>query len=114
MSASRERLARNQALYREVNERIQDLAEGEDITEFVCECSNTDCMEFVALTNSQYERVRSDSAWFVIKPEHYIPQIERVISQAAGYAVVEKFVAEEFLEEADPRSNGFEGRPADT
>ena len=114
MSASRERLARNQALYREVNERIQDLAEGEDMTEFVCECSNTDCMEFVALTNSQYERVRSDSAWFVIKPEHYISQIERVISQGAGYAVVEKFVAEEYLEEADPRSNGFEGRPAGT
>jgi hypothetical protein len=112
MSASRERLARNQALYREVNERIQDLAEGEDKIEFVCECSNTDCMEFMALTNSEYERVRSDPTWFVIKTDHHIPEIERVISQGAGYAVVEKFVAEDYLEEADPRSNGSEGGPA--
>ncbi len=112
MSASRERLARNQALYREVNERIHDLTDGEDMTEFVCECSNTDCMEFIALTNSEYERIRSDPTWFLIKPDHYIGQIERVISQGAGYAVVEKFVAEEYLEEADPRSNGSEAGPA--
>ena len=112
MSASRERLARNQALFREVNERIQDIAEGERRTEFVCECGNTDCMDFVALTSSEYERVRSDPTWFVIKPDHQIPQIGRVISQGAGYVVVEKFVAEEYLEEADPRSDGFEGRSA--
>ncbi len=35
-----------------------------------------------------------------------------VTSCGAGYALVEKFVAEEYLEEADPRSNGFEAGPA--
>jgi hypothetical protein len=112
MSASRERLARNQALHREVNERIQDLTDGEGITEFMCECSDTDCMEFVPLTSSEYERVRLDPTWFVIKPDHQIPQIERVISQGAGYVVVEKFIAEEYLQEADPRSDGSEAGPA--
>jgi hypothetical protein len=44
----------------------------------------------------------------VIKPHHGIFHTERVVSQGAGYAIVENFVAEEYLEEADPRSDGFE------
>jgi hypothetical protein len=45
----------------------------------------------------------------VIKADHDIPQIERVISEDDGYAVVEKLVAEAYLEVADPRSDGSEG-----
>jgi hypothetical protein len=41
----------------------------------------------------------------VIKPDHDIPQIERVISQDDGYAVVEKFVATGHMEATDPRSD---------
>jgi hypothetical protein len=43
MSASGERLARNQALYRDVNERIQDLADGEGMTEFADELGVRTC-----------------------------------------------------------------------
>jgi hypothetical protein len=105
MSGSLERLARNQALFREVNERVEKLAES-DTTEFVCECSNTECIESVELTLSAYERIRSDSIWFVIKADHDIPQIERVIFRDDGYVVVEKLVAQDDLEEMDPRSDG--------
>lgn len=105
MSESLERLARNEALFREVNERVEELAET-DSTEFVCECSNTECIETVELTLSSYERIRSNSTWFVIKADHDIPQIERVISRDDGYVVVEKLIAEEFLEETDYRSDG--------
>ena len=42
MSASEERLARNEALFRELNERLEDLAGGGvvdlDRMRFVCEC----------------------------------------------------------------------------
>ena len=105
MSESLERLARNQALFRQVNEQVEKLAET-DSTEFVCECSNTECIESVELTLAAYERIRSNSTWFVIKRDHDIPQIERVVSRDDGYVVVEKLVAQDDLEEMDPRSDG--------
>ena len=104
MSESLERLARNQTLFREVNERVETLAEG-DTSEFVCECSNTECIETVELTLAAYERIRSNSTSFVIKRGHDIPQIERVISRDDGYAVVEKVIAVAHMEETDPRSD---------
>ena len=118
MSESLERLARNQSLLREVNERIQYLGEVNErigyfaegaTTEFVCECSNTECISTIELTVVEYERVRSNPTWFLIKPDHDISQIERVISRDDGYAVVEKLIAEEYLKETDPRSDGADG-----
>ena len=108
MSVSRERLARNQALFRSVNERIGELADDDGTTEFVCECSNPDCLELIELTDADYEQVRSNSTWFLIKPDHDIPQIEGVISRDEGYVVVEKVIAREALKEADPRADAFQ------
>jgi hypothetical protein len=78
----------------------------------VCECSNTACIDIIELTNAEYERIRSDPNWFVIKPDHQVLQIERVISREDGYVVVEKLIAEDELEETDPRLNGSEAGPA--
>jgi hypothetical protein len=98
MYASRERLARNEALFREVNERLKYLAEVNEridyfaegaTNEFVCECSNTECISTVELTVAEYERVRSNHTWFVIKPDHDVARIERVVSRDDGFAVVE-------------------------
>jgi hypothetical protein len=92
----------------EVNERIGYVADGAT-NEFVCECSNTECISTIALTVAEYERVRSNPTWFVIKSDHDISQIERVISRDDGFAVVERLIAEEYLEETDPRSDGARG-----
>ena len=54
----------------------------------------------------EYERIRSNSTWFFVKRGHDIPEIECVVSQDDGYAVVEKLVATDFAREADPRSDG--------
>ena len=118
MSESLARLARNESLFREVNERIQYLAEVNErigyvaegaTSEFVCECSNTECISTVGLTVAEYARVRSNPTWFLVKPDHDISRIERVISLDDGFAVVERLIAEEYLEETDPRSDGAEG-----
>lgn len=106
MSESLERLARNQSLFREVNERIEWIAGDNEVVEFVCECSDTDCVSTVELKVDVYERVRSNSTWFFVRSGHDIPEIERVVSRSDGYAVVEKLVAIEFAEEADPRTAG--------
>ena len=109
MSESLERLARNQALLRKVNERIEENADDSDAVVFACECSRTECMSTVELSVAEYERVRSNSTWFLVKPGHDIPQIERVISRDDGYVVVEKLVAQDDLEASDPRSEEAEG-----
>jgi len=117
MSESLERLARNQSLFIEVSERIQYLAEVNErigysaegaTSEFVCECSNTECTSTIELTVVEYERVRSNPTWFVIKADHDLAQIERVVSRDDGYAVVEKLILEEYMQETDPRSDGPE------
>lgn len=117
MSESLERLARNQAIFREVNERIQYLAEVNErigysaegaTSEYACECSNTECISTIELTVVEYERVRSNPTWFVITPDHDLVQIERVVSRDDGFAVVEKLILEEYMRETDPRSDGSE------
>ena len=113
MSESLERLAHNQTLFGEVNERIQYLGEVNErigysaegaTSEFVCECSNTECISTIELTVVEYERVRSNPTWFVIKPDHDLAQIERVVSRDDGFAVVERLILEEYMQETNPRS----------
>jgi len=106
MSESLERLARNQSLFGEVNERIEEVAGDSETVEFVCECSETECTSTVELQIGEYERIRSNSTWFFVKSGHDIPEIECVVSEDDGYAVVEKLVVTDFAREADPRSDG--------
>ena len=117
MSESLERLARNQSLFREVKGRIEYLAEVNErigysaegaTSEFACECSNSECISTIELTVVEYERVRSNPTWFVIKPDHDVVQTERVVSRDDGFAVVEKLILEEYLQATDPRSDDSE------
>jgi hypothetical protein len=105
MSESLERLARNQSLFRAINEKIEELSADYDAVQFMCECSDTECVSTVEMKFDEYERIRSNSAWFFVRTGHDLPEIERVVSQDDGYVVVEKFVATRFAKEADPRSD---------
>jgi hypothetical protein len=58
----------------------------------------------VKLSLPEYERIRSNSTWFFVKPGHVILEIERVVFEEDGYTVVEKMVGREFAKEADPRT----------
>jgi hypothetical protein len=67
MAVSAQRLARNQVLFREVNERLREALEGSpEPTEFLCECSDEDCIEIVALERAEFEAIRSHPNRFVI------------------------------------------------
>ena len=45
-----DRIARNEALFREVNERVREVAaEGGELTGFLCECGREECTETVPL-----------------------------------------------------------------
>jgi hypothetical protein len=102
--SSLERLARNQALFREVNERINEISAENDKIEFLCECSDTSCIDKLELRASEYLQVRDNPLRFVIRQGHEIEAIERVIAEDGGYVVVEKHEAEADLADMDSRS----------
>ena len=88
-----ERVARNEALFREVNERIKELNEdapAETASEFVCECGDPACTEPVSLTVREYEEVRRDPTDFAVLPGHVVPEVEVVIASNDRFAVVRK------------------------
>lgn len=88
------RLAENQTLFREINERIGASAEaqGEDTHafEFVCECSNIDCFERLELRLEEYRRVREQERRFVVVAGHELADIEVVVERLRDVLVVEK------------------------
>jgi hypothetical protein len=90
----RRKLAHNQALFREVNERIQELSfgwsGGATELQIICECSDETCTEPLAVTVDEYQQVRAWGARFLVRPGHEIPEIERVVSRSGEYTVVEK------------------------
>jgi hypothetical protein len=91
---SLQRLARNQVIFREVNERLRDLADGvpDGTAEYICECSDTGCTAKIELKLFQYEAVRARPKCFFIVTGHERLEVERVVDQVDGYVVVEKIV----------------------
>jgi hypothetical protein len=88
-----ERVAKNEALFREVNERIKRMNEHLDTrneADFICECGDADCTQPVSLTLAEYEDVRSRGTHFAVVPGHVAPDIERVVAHYSRFAVVEK------------------------
>jgi hypothetical protein len=110
MDAREERLARNETLFRSVNENIESAAASErtddHVFEFFCECSNVDCNLLLPMTVAEYEQVRADPKQFVVAPGHELPEIEAVVTRTNSYQVVVKEgEAAEFVTEHDPRSD---------
>ena len=109
MDAREERLAKNETLFRDLNERISQVAAAQltddHVYEFLCECSNADCTLRLKLTLAEYEAVRRDPVLFVVAPGHELPEIEHVVARSDGYQLVRKEgEAAELAEERDPRS----------
>ena len=103
------RLAQNEALFREVNERVESIAarHGDDdhVYEFYCECANPDCTMHVPATLGTYEAVRGNGRRFLVKPEHALPEAETVVERSEEWWVIEKVGrAGEYAEQLDPRT----------
>jgi hypothetical protein len=108
---TRERLAKNEALFREVNARIRELSDrwelaAPDLIAFVCECSRAGCSDAVELTLDEYERIRTEPAQFLIVSGHlWNPELEQEVKRTDRFVVLEKRgPAEELAHELDPRS----------
>jgi len=104
------RQARNEALFREVNERIAQLGEHAQAwspdgkVDFLCECGDEGgCGQRVDVPTEVYERVRSQDDRFIVRPGHETLEIEQAVEWTEDYVVVDKLPAAEPYVEDDPR-----------
>jgi hypothetical protein len=104
------RIGRNEALFREVNERIERvsgaLQTGTDTLTILCECGDSSCVEQIETTAAEYERVRRESTLFFVRPGHAKLDVEMVVEHYDEYDVVRKNgEAGEVARELDPRED---------
>ncbi len=106
MSSREQRIAANEVLFRDVNERIaRKDAPGSDELEIVCECGDRDCVDRIRVTLAEYEEARSDPALFLARTGHLKADAERVVAARADHQLVRKTGdAATVAEERDPRS----------
>jgi hypothetical protein len=95
--ASPEKIAHNNALFRDANEAIavaaarHGLRDGR-VVPFLCECSDRACTEVIRLTLDDYRRIRDNPRWFAHAKGHEasVAGSVRLVDEADEYAVVEK------------------------
>jgi len=104
------RIGLNEALFRQVNEELEELADTfrphSEPLELICECGNLECAERIRLDRSEYQRLRSDALLFAVAHGHELPDVEEIVERHPGYDVVRKQDAEarRVAEQTDPRS----------
>ena len=111
MSERERRLALNEAMFREVNERVEDMTKTFESTtgtlEIFCECGDPACTDRLSVPTDVYERVRSDATHFLLHAGHEDSTVEHVIETHDSCIVVEKDGSdvERVVEQTDPRSD---------
>lgn len=119
---SAERIARNDAIFRNANEGISEAAEAvemEDRVPFICECADPACREIVQLSMQEYREIREDPRLFLNVPGHEASAQgwAQVVEKHDRYVVVLKVgpageVAEQLEGEPDPANAAVEaGEP---
>jgi hypothetical protein len=92
MSDQKERVAKTEALFRNVNEGIAEASErlDSDDAHFICECGDASCTHRIELPIAEYERVRRDATQFVVEPGHVHDRGEQLVARRRRYAVIRK------------------------
>jgi hypothetical protein len=105
------RIGQNQALFREVNDRIERVSESlqvkSDQIAILCECGDQTCTERIEISLAEYDRVRAEPTLFFVRAGHEQPDVEEVIERHPGYSVARKRegIPADLARELDPRGN---------
>jgi hypothetical protein len=95
--AAAERIAENEVVLREVNERIAEktsdleirgLAVGDETSEYLCSCGRPDCDDLLRLTLTEFAEAHARDDQFVVADGHDNPEIEEIVAELDGYAIV--------------------------
>jgi hypothetical protein len=88
------RAARNQSLFRVVNEQVRSLNEAFATVmhtfEIACECADTSCAASIEIEPGAYAVVRESPRRFIVRRDHVVPGLDSVVDEGEGYVVVEK------------------------
>jgi hypothetical protein len=117
MNGRLDRQARNEAVIREVNERIEgfhNAAEEANVDregthfKFLCECGKGDagdvgCAKHVEMTIREYEEVRAQDDRFALRPGHEQEALESVVARNERFVIVDKNPSAERFVANDPR-----------
>jgi len=99
--------ARNEEVFRDVNERIDAGADRLEVATplpFHCECADASCVERIFVTPQDYKGVVDEPFNFMVIPGHENGEIERVVVEHRDFLVVEKVgEAREQLERDHPQ-----------
>jgi hypothetical protein len=102
------RVGLNEALFREVNERLEEVGEsfGLDSLDLICECSEIDCAERITVSIPEYEALRSNPRLFAVAPGHEVDDVEEVVERRERYDVILKREGPpaRIAEQTDPRA----------
>ena len=98
------RAARNQSLFRAVNEKAKELneafASATGSFAIACECADIGCIETLEIAAAEYEEVRANPRHFAVLPDHIYPEVEQVVRTTEQYVVVEKMATAAEVAEA--------------
>ena len=110
MEERKRRIGENEALFRAVNEQVEDMQRAmasvsDDRMHIVCECGDIKCADRLVVSVAKYEQVRADSTLFFVVPGHDLPEAEDVVEHGDGFDVVRKHYGgpAELAEALDPR-----------
>lgn len=95
---SKRRLIENEALVRKDNEKVQRAVEAafppKELPNlrlhFYCECADVKCEGRIMMSPDDYKKIHRHRRRFVVKPDHLVLNIERVVVTGSDYAVIEK------------------------
>ena len=112
MSDRKERIARNEALFRDLNERTKEITESltpgdpPRVLEIFCECGQADCVMKLLVSTNVYETVRAHSVQFLVAEGHDVPDVEHVVERTDDYVIVAKHEeAARIARGTDPRDS---------
>jgi hypothetical protein len=88
----------NESLFEEINAKMTKASSSlspssfpkDFVLDLYCECANKACQERVSIAYDEYKKAKSDNLAFVVKPEHYLPEFERVVRQTMNYWIILK------------------------
>jgi hypothetical protein len=92
MSDREKRLGLNEAMFREINERLESQlpADRNDRLSILCECADPDCTQRISVTPDEYAAARARPRQFLLVPGHELTEIEEVVNRADRYEIVRK------------------------
>jgi hypothetical protein len=111
-----ERAARNEEIFRGVNERIEEGADRHAVEmplPFHCECGRASCVGTIEIPPPLYVQVVRERYRFVVIPGHEDAAIERVVDRQPDYVVVEKVgEARKQIDRDHPQQQHRDSEPA--